>query len=110
VSVMSDPNLLLGEIEPGAAAAGRHPGGTLRRALRLTRTRVGLAIVVALVLVALCGPLVAPHSPTQFVGAPFSAPGHGLIFGTDDLGRDVVSRFLNGGRSVIGLSLAAEGK
>jgi peptide/nickel transport system permease protein len=79
----------------------------LRDALRLGRTRVGLAIVTALVLVALVGPLVAPYSPTEFVGIPNSPPSGDAIFGTDALGRDVFSRFLYGGRTVLWLSAAA---
>jgi peptide/nickel transport system permease protein len=79
----------------------------LRVALRLTRTRVGLAIVSVLVLVALVGPLVAPHSPTEFVGIPNSPPSDEAIFGTDALGRDVLSRFLHGGLTVLWLSAAA---
>jgi peptide/nickel transport system permease protein len=76
-------------------------------ALRLGRTRVGLAIVTALVLVALVGPLVAPYSPTEFVGIPNSPPSGDAIFGTDALGRDVLSRFLHGGRTVLWLAAAA---
>jgi peptide/nickel transport system permease protein len=79
----------------------------LRDALRLGRTRVGLAIVTALVLVALVGPLVAPYSPTEFVGIPNSPPSGDAVFGTDALGRDVLSRFLYGGRTVLWLSAAA---
>ncbi len=80
---------------------------TLSSALRLTRTRIGLAIVVVMVLIALVGPLVAPHSPTAFVGAPNAGPSSGALFGTDTLGRDVFSRFLHGGLSVLGLAVAA---
>jgi peptide/nickel transport system permease protein len=79
----------------------------LSDALRLGRTRVGLAIVTALVLVALVGPLVAPYSPTEFVGIPNSPPSGDAVFGTDALGRDVLSRFLYGGRTVLWLSAAA---
>ena len=46
---------------------------TLRRACRLTRTRIGLAIVAVMVLIAVFGPLVAPNSPTEFVAPPNSA-------------------------------------
>lgn len=80
---------------------------TLISALRLTRTRIGLGIFVVMVLIALVGPLVAPHSPTEFVGAPNAGPSGQTIFGTDFLGRDVLSRFLYGGRSVLGLAVAS---
>jgi peptide/nickel transport system permease protein len=53
------------------------------------------------------GPLIAPHSPTAFVAAPNSPPGPHVLFGADSLGRDVWSRFLHGGLSVLGLSLAS---
>lgn len=79
----------------------------LADAARLGRTRVGLAIVAVIVVVALVGPLVAPHSPTEFVGAPNSAPGGEAAFGTDALGRDVLSRFLHGGRTVLWLAAAS---
>jgi peptide/nickel transport system permease protein len=89
------------------AAPARARFALLRDALRLGRTRVGLAIVAVLVLVALVGPLVAPYSPTEFVGIPNSPPSGDAIFGTDALGRDVFSRFLYGGRTVLWLSAAA---
>jgi len=79
----------------------------LADAMRLGRTRVGLAIVALLVLVALAGPLVAPYSPTEFVAVPNSPPSGDAIFGADALGRDVFSRFLYGGRTVLWLSAAA---
>jgi peptide/nickel transport system permease protein len=76
-------------------------GGWLREALQRTQTRIGLLIVGALVVVAMVGPWLAPHSPTEFVGAPFTGPSPDAVLGTDRLGRDVLTRFLYGGRSVI---------
>jgi peptide/nickel transport system permease protein len=80
---------------------------TLRAASRMGRTRVGLVILIVMLLIALVGPLVAPYSPTQFVAAPNAAPSGHLLFGADSLGRDVLSRFLYGGRSVLWLAAAA---
>lgn len=80
---------------------------TLRRACSLARTKVGLAIVTAVVAIAVFGPLLAPHSPTAFVAPPFALPSGAALLGADYLGRDVVSRFLCGGRSVLVLSLLA---
>jgi peptide/nickel transport system permease protein len=77
----------------------------LKTASRLTRTRIGLGIVIFFTLLALIGPLVAPHGPTDFVGIPNSGPSSNAIFGTDHIGDDVFSRFLYGGRTVIGLAL-----
>jgi peptide/nickel transport system permease protein len=81
-------------------AMGRHKG-FLRQALRLRRTRVGLAAVGLLVLVAMVGPFVAPHTATQFVDSPFHGSSGTAPFGTDNLGRDVLSRFLDGGRTIL---------
>jgi peptide/nickel transport system permease protein len=89
------------------AAPARARFALVGDALRLGRTRFGVVIVALLVLVALAGPLVAPHSPTEFVGIPNSAPSGDAVFGTDALGRDVLSRFLYGGRTVLWLSAAA---
>ena len=77
----------------------------LRSALALNRTRIGLGMVTLIVLIALVGPAFAPHSPTAFVGIDNSGPSSHALFGTDGLGRDVLSRFLNGGRTVLGLAV-----
>lgn len=65
-----------------------------------------LAFVVA---VAVIGPLVAPHSTADPIGAPGQAPGGTALLGTDALGRDVFSRVLHGGLTVLGLGAAATG-
>jgi peptide/nickel transport system permease protein len=79
----------------------------LRRALELTRTRIGLAIVGLMIAIAVFGPLVAPHSPTEFVAQPNSGPTSTALFGADALGRDVFSRWLHGGLTVLWVSAAA---
>ena len=79
----------------------------LARALRQPRGMVGAAAVLLVAAVALFGPALAPHGPTQFVGPPYGPPSARAYFGTDGLGRDVLSRFLCGGGSVLLLSVAA---
>ena len=61
----------------------------------------GLVITAFIVLLAVFGPLVAPHSPTDLVGAPFAAPSSAYPLGTDYVGEDVLSRVLWGGRFVL---------
>lgn len=87
----------------------RVPSGliTLRRSVRYGRMRLGLALTGAVVLVALVGPAVVGHDPTDLVGAPYSPPSATAPLGTDYLGRDVLSRLLAGGRSVVWMSFAA---
>jgi peptide/nickel transport system permease protein len=75
--------------------------------LRFLRTGPGAAGFVLLVLVlgvALFGPYFAPHSPSAPVGVPFEGPSADAPFGYDQLGRDVLSRVLWGGRSVLALA------
>jgi peptide/nickel transport system permease protein len=90
-----------------APTVGRPVVILLRRALRQARTKIGLVLVGLLVAVALIGPFFAPHSPTEFVAIPYAHASSALPLGADNLGRDVLSRFLWGGRSVLGLSLLA---
>jgi peptide/nickel transport system permease protein len=94
-------------VGPGAVLQRRPWLGILRDALRIGRTRVGLGIVTVVVAVAVFGPLVAPHSPTEFIAPPNTGPSSDAIFGADALGRDVFSRFLHGGLSVLWMSAAA---
>ncbi len=74
------------------------------RFLRTPTGAIGLALLVAVVGLALVGPLLAPHEPDKPVGVPLTGPADGTPFGTDFLGRDVLSRALWGGRSVLALA------
>jgi peptide/nickel transport system permease protein len=80
---------------------------TTLRALRSGRTRLGLLLTAAVVLLALVGPLLAPHDPSAFVGIPQEGPSSSVPLGTDYLGHDVLSRLLWGGRSVVWMSFVA---
>jgi peptide/nickel transport system permease protein len=71
------------------------------------RGRIGLGLLGFVIVVALIGPLVAPHALSVFVGSPNSGPSKSAWLGTDYLGRDVFSRTLNGGLTVIWMSFAS---
>jgi peptide/nickel transport system permease protein len=64
------------------------------------------AVTLLVLLLALLGPLVAPHSPTAQLAAPFQQPDGRFLLGTDVLGRDVASRVLGGGRTLVLTALA----
>lgn len=85
------------------------PGPSAWRALsRTLEGRVGLALIVALAAVIVFGPTVAPYEPSELgTGLPSSAPSADHLLGTDQVGRDVLSRLLNGGRTVVLVPLAA---
>ena len=69
-----------------------------RRRWRLSALVVG-AIVAACVLMALAAPLLAPHDPIQiFSGQLRKPPSLSFFMGTDEIGRDILSRVIFGGR------------
>lgn len=69
--------------------------------------KFGLLVVAAYVIVAVFAPLLAPYGETEVVGAQFMqwSPAHPL--GTDQLGRDMLSRMIFGARNTIGLALVS---
>lgn len=72
-------------------------------ALRIRRNRLamaGLVIVGLLLIVALLAPWIAPHDPfVQNLGNRLKPPGTpGYLLGTDDFGRDILSRIIHGAR------------
>src|SRR4051794_26926130 len=81
-----------------ALAAFRHPLAIL-----------GLVIASAWLLIAIFAPLIAPHDPLDQSLVPLQGPGSGHWFGTDELGRDVLSRVLYGARLSLPLALLLVG-
>ncbi len=68
---------------------------------------IGLFIIVAFVVLSLAAPLLAPYDPSvQNLGNRLSAPTAAHWFGTDELGRDILSRILYGGRVTLGMVIA----
>jgi len=77
------------------------------RFLRKPSGAVGLTLLSAVVLLAVFGPAFAPHASDVPIGIPGQPPSASAPLGTDVLGRDVLSRLLDGGRSVVGLAAVA---
>jgi peptide/nickel transport system permease protein len=73
----------------------------LRDALGTSRGRVGAVLLGVVLLIAIAGPLVAPKSATAFGTSPFGSPSSSLPLGGDVLGRDVLSRLLDGGWQIL---------
>lgn len=81
----------------GRARRGRRSLLGADRSARLNRAAAGLIVVATLV--ALLAPVISPHDPLLPVGVPLQPPGaDGFVFGTDSVGRDVLSRVLAGWR------------
>jgi len=95
------------------AAARRVPGfwaDTLHRVVRNRAAVAGGIVVVIFVAVALSAPLLSPYDPLKGrLGERLRAPSAAHWLGTDELGRDVLSRVLHGARITIRIQLAAVG-
>jgi peptide/nickel transport system permease protein len=81
---------------------------TARTMLRNPLGTVGLLIILALTAVALAAPLLAPTDPLA-MNKPdqFSPPSSRYLFGSDEFGRDILSRVIYGARISMGAGAAA---
>ena len=76
--------------------------------LHTRRALVGLILVLSMVFVAAFAPILAPYDPViPDHGPQFAPPGWDYPFGTDDFGRDMLSRVIWGGRKALVISVAA---
>jgi peptide/nickel transport system permease protein len=73
--------------------------------LRNPLTIIGIVIAVGWILIAIFAPLLSPHNPLAQTLPPLHAPSWKYPFGTDELGRDVLSRTLYGARQTIPIGL-----
>lgn len=72
---------------------------------------VSLVLLIVIIFIAIFAPIIAPHSPTKIFEGAFNLPplwaGEGadsrFLLGTDDIGRDVLSRLLFGARVSLGV-------
>lgn len=89
------------------ALASSRPGAF--RALLAHRTGVvGLVIVAAMALIAIAAPILAPDDPTRVDALRrLAPPGPDALLGTDNLGRDILSRLIWGARLSIGMAALA---
>jgi peptide/nickel transport system permease protein len=76
-------------------------------AIRTPRGAIGLGLATAIVLVAVIGPWITPYQPNSLQTRPFAEPSSQYLLGADYLGRDVLSRVLDGGWLLLLMALAA---
>ncbi len=83
--------------------------GRLSRTLR--RHPLGLlggVLLAAIITAAILAPAIAPYRPTEFLPyGPYAEPGPGAVLGTDQLGRDLLTRILYGGRTSLAIAAVA---
>lgn len=92
---------------PEALRTVKHP--RLTKLLRNKLAVVGLVMVIFFLLMAIFAPLIAPYSPTAQhltqTNLGFNTDGH--FFGTDNYGRDLLSRVIYGSRISLGVGISA---
>lgn len=86
---------------PGSAPSRASFG---RRLLANRRTCGAGAFLLFVVIVAAAAPLIAPHDYRDLIGTPLSSAG---VLGTDDFGRDVLSRLIVGTRTSLVVAASA---
>src|SRR5260370_40806691 len=95
---------------PSVPATSPRPAGRMARhpwlsaawaAARTPRGMVGLSLAGLIVLIAVIGPFVAPESPDALLTLTYAKPSGQFPLGSDFLGRDVLSRVLNGGWALL---------
>src|SRR6185503_10469573 len=96
------------------ASASAEPGWrALRRAARARLAPFGALVLVAAVVMALGAPVLSPHDPLkQNLDNALARPGRAHVLGTDNVGRDVLSRVIWGTRvsllaGIVSVALAA---
>src|SRR5262249_42358046 len=92
-------------LAPAAVARGTR---TWQRFKRHGLALMGLGVIVLLIVIAILAPRLAPHDPTaQDLAHILAAPSARHPMGTDDLGRDVLSRVLLGARVSLAVAFSA---
>jgi ABC-type dipeptide/oligopeptide/nickel transport system permease subunit len=108
-----------GEGEPGGAEVTVRAGGratpyifssaVIRQFRRSRAAVVGLSLTLAFVLLALLAPVLAPYDPTAFtLGQQLRPPSTTNLLGTDELGRDMLTRLIYGARVSLSVAIVAQ--
>ena len=104
------PATLAGTEAPPAARDAWRPrrGILLRRLLKERAAVAGLIVLTGFVAVAIFAPVLAPYDPTEVDARSILAPSSGEHWlGTDNLGRDLLSRLIYGARWTLGTAFVA---
>lgn len=106
---MTAPELALPKETTGVTASVRRRdrNTTLHRALRNPRVTVCTVFLILIGLSAVAAPIIAPHDPTAQIAKPLLQPSGTYLLGTDDFGRDMLSRLIYAGRVSLGVAAAS---
>jgi len=106
VDVTNDPTALSAD-----AAAPRveqeSKWTTIRRAFRTAPLTAwfGMIMILLYIITAIFAPALAPFGEKEIVGDAFDVPGETYLLGTDQLGRDMLSRMIYAARNTVGIAL-----
>lgn len=103
--------------QPETYAAAAEVGAVRKRRTRLERFGLlmksappsawfGMIVVSFYILVAIFADVIAPYGEAQIHPVPFAPWSDEFIFGTDQIGRDVLTRLIYGARNTMGIALA----
>jgi len=66
----------------------------------------GLVVIAVYIFVAVFAPVLTPYGESEIVGSSYELWGEGFVLGTDNLGRDMLTRLIYGARNTIGIAFA----
>ena len=66
----------------------------------------GLIVIAIYIFIAVFAPWLAPYGESQVFPAPYEPWSKEFIFGTDQIGRDILSRMIYGARNTVGIAVA----
>ena len=95
------------EIVPAARASTRSRGEMFKRLLRSPTFDVAVGIILFWTFCAIFGYRIVPHDPTFQTTDILQSPSGKYPFGTDQIGRDVLSRVIYGGRASLTVAIGA---
>lgn len=95
------------ESSPATTARRAAPESLLTRVFKSPRIVISSLFLVLIGLISLAAPLVAPQDPTQLLAKPLLEPSAEYPLGTDDFGRDALSRLIYAGRISLGVSVSS---
>jgi hypothetical protein len=66
--------------------------------------QIGLIVIVCYIILGVFAPVIAPYPENELVGSQYEPWSDEFVFGTDQLGRDMLSRLIFGARNTIGIA------
>ncbi len=66
---------------------------------------IGMIVIAIYCLIAIFAPIIAPYGEAEIVASPLETWSSDFIFGTDQIGRDLLSRLIYGARNTMGIAI-----